>query len=347
MLKLLSLFVDNIRSHKLFVFDCLLNVLLSLLFFLSSLLLHCSLQCGRTALEFTGTLVLEEATIKERILLLAVFYQELALINLIQVRVDVETLELGLFPLFLPLFLLLESLFFALLSGFLSSLGLFNTLLAFFFPSLLVLFPLSFGFSTLKDTVFKALEELYVPDLDLLSFICEQFLIEVLTILILDRAKLLDLCFKSIPVGIYLLHSLRCCLASLLSLFLGLFDLVNLFLKNFGTILKGAKILALFVLGVFLLIDKLTEFLVLNEIFLALLDLIHLLNEFTFLFGIGRGGLQALLDLLNALFEQIKLIVGLVDELLILSEFALCINDLLVESLHFVIDALSYTGIGI
>lgn len=126
-------------------------------------------------------------------MLLTVVNQEVAIVDLIEVRVCIESLKLLLLPLSLFLLLLFPSFFLSLAAFLLAALELFLAFLALFLSLLLFFFPLLFLLLSILDTFFDPGHPFDVSDFDLLSLIGEEALVKFLTQFALALADFLNL----------------------------------------------------------------------------------------------------------------------------------------------------------
>lgn len=140
---------------------------------LASLVLESRLLCSHTALGLTQCAILNQPPVQLLVLLLAVLQQEVAHVDLVQIRVSVQSLKLSLFPLTLLFFGLLPALFLPLLPQFLSLLHLFNLLLTLLLPLLLLLLPLTLLLLSLNHSLFDPLHPFDLLDFNELLLVGE------------------------------------------------------------------------------------------------------------------------------------------------------------------------------
>ena len=141
-------------------------------------------------------------------MLLAVLQQEVAHVDLVQIRVSVQSLKLSLFPLTLLFFGLLPALFLSLLPLLLSLLHLFNLLLTLLLPLLLLFLPLTLLLLSLNHSLLDPLHPFDLLDFNELLLVGEQLGVEFLTILVLALSEFGDLGAEGVALGVDLVEGL-------------------------------------------------------------------------------------------------------------------------------------------
>jgi hypothetical protein len=205
----------------------LLNSLLDAFLSFASLILKSSLLRSHATLGLTKCAILDQPTIKQLILLLAVLQQEVAHIDFIKIRVHVESLKLSLFPLTLLVFNLLPALFLPLLPLLLSLLHLINLLLSLLLPLLLLFLPLSLLLLTLYHSLLNPLHPLDLLDFNELLLVGEELRVELLPVLVFALSELGDLGAQGVALNVDLVQRLLDLFFVLLRLVLRLLQLVD------------------------------------------------------------------------------------------------------------------------
>ena len=175
---------------------------------LASLVLECRLLCSHTALGLTQCSILNQPPVQLLVLLLAVLQQEVAHVDLVQIRVSVQSLKLSLFPLTLLFFGLLPAFCLPLFPQFLSLLHLFNLLLTLLLPLLLLLLPLTLLLLSLNHSLLDPLHPFDLLDFNELLLVGEQLGVEFLAVLVLALSEFGDLGAEGVALGVDLVEGL-------------------------------------------------------------------------------------------------------------------------------------------
>jgi hypothetical protein len=207
--------------------DLLLDRLLDALLSLAPLVLERRLLSSHAALGLAQCAVLYQPAVQQLVLLLTVLQKEVAHVDLVKVRVHVQSLKLSLFPLTLLLFGLLPAFLLPLFPLFLSLLHLLDLLLSLLLPLLLLFLPLTLLLLTLNHSLLDPLHPFDLLDLDELLLVGEQLGVELLSVLVLALSELGDLGAQRVSLRVDLVERLLDLFFVLLRLVLRLLQLVD------------------------------------------------------------------------------------------------------------------------